>query len=582
MQDVIKGQKMKILAGTPASFGFAKGTVCLYSNEIEDTLPHYTIDVGQVPREVNRVKEAFENARQEMKEVLQTAETQLDKSAVEIFNIHLSILNDPSLLENISQLIEEQKINAEHAVSDIFNQYIEKYETKSEHFKELIHDFADARNRLLHSFNVETGKFRCPVGIRKPVIVAAKRLTPSMVLSIPGRNVLAFVSEEGGFTNHATILARSYGVPIIFGIPVEKELDCGMEAIVDGLTGKVIISPDNKTKEYYARKMKNREKKMYFCEVRKTVPPRPTAEKRIKLKLNISTPGEFNFIRELPHDGVGLLRTEFLFMGRNTPPAEEEQYRMYKRILGEKRKKPVAVRVLDIGSDKRPPYFEIPERINLDLGWRGAMAVEKFPHIYLAQMKALLRANVSSNLQLLYPMVSDLNDLNTFRSVLGEAKRALEKDRIHISGIKIKEGVMVETPAAVMMIETLLEDVDFVNIGSNDLLQYTLAASRGNTQVEGRYHIMHPALLKMLEIIAREGEKAGKEVCLCGEIASFEEFYPLLLEIGLKSFSLAASKFSDIKCELLYLEESRDEISVAEFYKLRSKEQVDEYFRRFI
>jgi phosphotransferase system enzyme I (PtsI) len=269
-------------------------------------------------------------------------------------------------------------------------------------------------------------------------------------------------------------------------------------------------------------------------------------------------------------------------MGRNTPPTEEEQYRMYKRILGENRKRPVAVRVLDIGSDKRPPYFEIPERLNLDLGLRGAMAVEKFPHIYLTQMKALLRANVSSNLQLLYPMVSDLNDLNTFRNVLSEAKRALEKDHVHISGVKIKEGIMVETPAAAMMIETLLEDVDFVNIGSNDLLQYTLAASRGNTQVEGRYHIMHPALLKMLEIIAREGKKAGKEVCLCGEIASFEEFYPLLLEIGLKSFSLAASKFSDIKCELLYLEESRDEIPVAEFYKLRSKEQVDEYFRRFI
>ncbi len=582
MRDVIKGQKMKILAGTPAAFGFAKGTVCLYSNEVEDTLPHYTIDLGQIPREVNRVKEAFENARQEMKEVLKTAESQLDKSAVEIFNIHLSILNDPSLLENISQLIEEQKINAEHAVSDIFDQYMKKYETKSEHFRELIHDFIDARNRLLHAFNIETGKFKCPVGIRRPVIVAAKRLTPSMVLSIPGRNVLAFVSEEGGFTNHATILARSYGVPIIFGIPVEKELDCGMKAIVDGLTGKVIISPDAKTEEYYARKIKNREKKAYFCEIRKTVPPRTKTGKRVKLKLNISTPGEFNFVRELPHEGVGLLRTEFLFMGRNQPPAEEEQYRMYKRILHENREKPVAVRVLDIGSDKRPSYFKIPERINLDLGLRGAMAVEKFPHIYLAQMKALLRANVYSNLHLLYPMVSDPNDLKTFRNVLSEAKRELKKAKVNIDNVRIKEGIMIETPAAAMMVDILLEEIDFVNIGSNDLLQYTLATSRGNTQVEGRYHIMHPALLKMLEMIAREGSKAGKEVCLCGEIASFEEFYPLLLEIGIKSFSVAASKFSDIKCELLHLQESPDKIPVAEFYKLGSKEEVDEYFRRFI
>ena len=255
---------------------------------------------------------------------------------------------------------------------------------------------------------------------------------------------------------------------------------------------------------------------------------------------------------------------------------------MYKRILNENRKKPVVVRVLDIGSDKRPSYFKLPERINLDLGLRGAMAVENFPHIYLAQMKALLRANVSSNLHLLYPMVSDLNDLETFRNVLSEAKKALEKDNINIAGVKIKEGVMIETPAAAMMIDILLEEIDFVNIGSNDLLQYTLATSRGNTQVEGRYHIMHPALLKFLERIAREGKKSGKEVCLCGEIASFEEFYPLLLEIGIKSFSVAASKFSDIKCELLYLQQSRDKIPVAEFYKLGSKEQVDEYFRRFM
>ncbi|NOX97273.1 MAG: phosphoenolpyruvate--protein phosphotransferase [Nitrospirae bacterium] len=573
---------MKILKGIATAPGIVRGTTCFYSNEIEDTLPHYTVDAQQIPKEINRVKEAFEHARQEMKQVLKTAETQLDKSAVEIFNMHLSILNDPSLLESISEFIKERKVNAEHAVNDIFEQYIKKYEIKSEHFRELIHDFVDTRNRLLHSFNIETGKFKCPVGIRGPVIVAAKRLTPSMVLSIPRKNVLAFVSEEGGFTSHATILARSHGVPIIFGIQVEKELDCGMEVIVDGSAGKVIIAPDRKTEEYYARKMQGREKKKDFCEVRKSLSSRTKSGKRIKLKLNISTPGEFSFAKELVHDGVGLLRTEFLFMERNRPPTEEEQYRMYKRILDENGDKPVVVRVLDIGSDKMPLYFKISGIMNLDLGLRGAMAVEKFPHIYLTQMKALLRANVSSNLCLLYPMVSDLNDLKTFRNVLSAAKRALKKEKVNIDAMKIKEGVMIETPAAAMMVETLLEKVDFVNIGSNDLLQYTLATSRGSTEVEERYHILHPALLKMIEMIAREGKKAGKEVCLCGEIASFEEFYPLLLKIGLKSFSVAASKFSDLKCELLHLQQLRDKKLITEFYKLESKEQIDEYFKRFI
>lgn len=573
---------MKILKGISIASGVAEGIICLYLTETEKTLPHYSISVEQIPNELKRLEEAMEKAKERMKRMIQVAEKQLDRQATDIFNVHLSILEDPSLAKKISKLIRAKKINAEHAVSDVFGEYLKNYENKEGHFKELTHDFIDARDRILATFNVETGRFKCPISERQPVIVAAKTLTPSMVLSIPREYVLAFVTQEGGFTSHATILARSYGVPIIFGIDVEKNLDCTVPAVVDGSLGKIIIFPDNKTKEYYRRKIRNLEKKKKFCEVRKDLSVRTESGGRVKLKLNINVPGELTTIKELTHDGIGLLRTEFLFMQKDSAPSEEEQCKMYSRILQEIPQRPVTVRLLDIGADKLPSYFRLPRQINPDLGLRGAMAVETFPEIYLTQIKALLRANVNSNLQLLYPMVSDLNDLKTFRQVFTKAKKALKKKGIKFNDKSIKEGVMIETPSAVMMSPELLGEVDFINIGSNDLLQYTLAASRGTLLVEKRYHILHPALVKLLEIVLKAGKRVKKEVCLCGEIASFEEFYPLFLQIGLRSFSVALSKFSDIKCELLHLQIPKNKNVVKDFYKNKSKKEIDKYFKLYV
>ncbi len=571
-------RRVKILKGISAAPGISEGIVCLYLSEAEKVVPHYSINSEQVSNELNRLKEAFDTAKQAMKQMIQVAGRQGDKEAAEIFNTHLSILNDKNLWTKVSESIKTNKINAEHAISDVFEEYLNKYENKGEHFKELTHDFIDARNRILGAFDVETGRFKCPVGKRQPVIVAVKALTPSMVLNMAQENVLAFVTEEGGFTAHSTILARSHGVPIIFGLDVEKDLDCGMHAIVDGSSGKVIISPDKKTSEYYKRKVSDLEKRKSVCESRGDLLARTRSGARIKLKLNISTPGEINIVKELPHDGVGLLRTEFLFTKMDTAPSEEELYNMYSGILQGISHKPVTVRLLDIGTDKLPLYFRLPRQVNPDLGLRGAMAVETFPEIYLTQVRALLRANVDSNLRLLYPMVSDLGDLKTYRGILSKAKKTLRKEHVKFNDKDIKEGIMIETPSAVMMVEELLREVDFVNIGSNDLLQYTLAASRGNILVEKRYHVLHPALVRLLEIVVKAGKKAKKEVCLCGEVASFEEFYPLFLQMGLRSFSVAISRFSDIKCGLLYLQTSQNKDIVREFYKNKSREEIDKYF----
>lgn len=573
---------MNILKGIAAQGGIAKGVICLYSDDIHDTIPHYAVAKQQTEHEIKRLENAFELAKNEMGRMISVAEKNGDRKAVDIFNTHLMMINDHSLYDKISALVRTRLVNAEHAVSDIFEEYIKKYEAQEGHFKELTHDFVDTRNRLLSGFKAETGKFKCEIGEKTPVIVATKRLTPSMVLNADKHNVLAFVAEEGGFTSHATIIARSFGVPIVFGIDVDKELDCGMQAVVDGSGGKLIVSPDAETARYYEKKIEKIQLKKGACSIKKDMFASTRSGERISLKLNITTPEELELAAGMPHDGVGLLRTEFLFLERGTPPTEDEQFRMYSRIFKSAGGKDVTVRLLDISADKLPMYLEVPAGVNADMELRGAMAVETFQELYITQVKALLRADTQGNMKLLFPMVSDLADLKTFKDIVKESRARLVKENAVFNRGRVPEGIMIETPAAVMMAAELAKKTDFINIGSNDLLSYTLAALRGSMLSEKRYHILHPALVKMLEKIARAGKAAKKEVCLCGEVASFEEYYPVLLETGLGAFSVSVAKFPDIKCQLHHLKKPAGKKAITGFYKTESKADADRYLSKYI
>lgn len=567
------------MRGTSAAPGIARGVVCLYTSSLEDSVPHYSIASGAVQDELKRLRSAFDTARNEMGRMVALAKTRSDSNAADIFTTHLMMLNDKSLIEKAEALVKNQMINAEHAVSDAFDGYIKKYEDAGGHFAELTHDFIDVRNRVLSGFALDSGKFKCEVGERGAVIVASKRLTPSMVLNMEKANVLAFVTREGGITSHAVILARSFGVPVMFGIDVENELDCGMNAVVDASAGKVIVSPDRKTTEYYDKKLENNRKRKLLCDAKKDVYAKLRSGQRVSLKINITTPDEMELVRYMPHDGIGLLRTEFLFINKKQVPTEEEQFAMYSRLLSEAGDKSVTVRLLDLGGDKLPLFIQLKGDPFME--YRGAMAVEAFPELYMSQARALLRANMKGNLRILFPMVSDVGDLKTFKDLIEKASASLKKEGRESFTGNLKCGIMVETPGAVMLVDELLKGSDFINIGSNDLLQYTLAAARGNPLAEKRYHIMHPALLKLLEITAVKAAKSGKEVCLCGEIASFEEFYPLLLETGLKSFSVSPAKFNDIKCELMHRLTSGKK-TLQRYYKMPSKAETEKYIEGFL
>ena len=564
---------MKTLQGVAASSGLAVGAACLYAEKGEEGISHYSIDKSRVDGEILRLEEAVKRARATMARMVEAAKKAPDKRAADIFRAHLLILEDPVLYEKATQRIRNKLVNAEHAAGDAFEEYIRYYETGELHFAELSHDIKDVKERLLAAFSGISGHFECPAGERQPVVIVSRRLTPAMVMGIPRGNALAFVTEEGGFTTHATILAKSYGVPVIFGVNVEEHMSCGDSVIVDGSQGKVIVAPDETTlKRYFSLLATHRQRKA-VCEIRKVEPSRTGKGLRVTLKANISLPGEIELLKDLHYDGIGLLRTEFLFMNKLKPPSEDEQFRMYRHVVEGSGGRPVSVRLLDIGGDKLPPYLSLPEQENPDLGIRGARALDFFRDVYITQVKAILRASAYGGVRLLYPMVSDSNDVKSFSELVAQARAFLKKEKVRFNK-KIKAGIMIETPAAAVMADLLLKDVDFANIGSNDLLQYTLAASRGNPVVERRYHILHPALARLMEIAAKAGKDHGKEICLCGEVAGFEHFYSLFLSLGLRSFSVAASKLADIKCELLH-QNKIDKALLKKFYKVTGKEDVD-------
>lgn len=568
---------MKVLEGISAKTGLTEGVAFVYSEEIEENIPHYTIDGERVEKEISRLKEAYGRARKAIDEMLNASGEIFGKTGEDVFSVHSGILKDDGLFEKIVDSIRERLINAEHAVIDVFGDYRENLEQKNHHFAEFSQDVIDVRNRILSSFENISEHPECPEGERGPAVIVAKRLNPSIVLNTSKKDVLAFVTEEGGLTSHATILAENFNVPIVFGVEAMENINCGDKVIVDGSMGKVLIQPDESTEQYYKEKIKKMSKRQKYCRVKEDVPSKTKEGVRLTLKANISLPTEMKFLEDLNYDGIGLLRSEFLFTKRYEAPSEEDWFRIYKRIMKNTAGKTVDIRLLDVGTDKLPQYLYLPPQENPDLGVRGARALEIFYGVYLAQMKAILRISLDNDVRLLYPMVSDVSDIESFRKVKEDAESILRKEDKEYDK-NIKEGIMIETPAAAIMTQTLLEYVEFANIGTNDLLQYTLAASRTNQIIEKKYHILHPSLVRLMEVVIEAALKHGKEVCLCGEIAGFEEFYPLFLSLGMDSFSVEASKLNDIKCHLLHLEKP-DESYLDAFYKNSTGKEIENFFR---
>ncbi|MBN2407601.1 MAG: phosphoenolpyruvate--protein phosphotransferase [Elusimicrobia bacterium] len=576
---------MKILKGFSAAPGIARGIVCVYSHKLHEAVPHYNIPKKQTENELKRLDNAFREARKKINVMLNISEEIFGAEGKKIISAHIAVLNDAGLRKKIEDFIVNNGINAEHAVQDVFDDYIGKLTGHGMHFEEISHDIKDVKDRLLESFGLESGAFICPAGEREAVVVASDRLTPSMILGMPRENILAIVTRQGGYTSHATILARSLDVPVIFGIDVEKELACQCSVIVDGMIGKVYVAPDEKTVKLYDKKEKLRDERKYLCRVKSRHPAQTGEGERIRLKVNISTLGELQLLKEyvindleenISYDGIGLLRTEFLFMKGSRAPTEDEQVSVYKSVVDSARGKHVVIRLLDLSPEKTPAYIaENPEAYSA-LGVRGAAAAEMHRELYVEQVRALLRTAEYGDIKILLPMVADENDIDTYTGLIDEASASLSG-----SGKKFRKpdiGIMFETPSSIILADSLYRKIDFANIGTNDLLQYTTASSRDSMISQQRYHILHPSVVIMIKMLTDAGKKHGKETCLCGEVGTFENYYPVLLDAGVRSFSVPVTKYDDIKCELLHIS-SADYAGEAERYlENRTREAQDRFF----
>jgi phosphotransferase system enzyme I (PtsI) len=575
--------KTKELKGYSASPGITSGQVCLYSQEVSE-IPHYGISVKQIENELKRLENAYAEAALSLARMEKVSLELFGEQGKDIIVAHRAILNDPGLRKKIEKRIKDKHINAEHAVEDSFESYITILEEKGLHFEEISHDVKDVRDRLIESFGHGGGKFSCPVGEKAAVVVAADSLTPSMILNVPKENVLAFVTRRGGYTSHATIIARSLNVPVIFGIDVEQELTCQAYVIVDGTLGKVYVNPDKKTKDFYKNKKKLLEERKKVCGKALLKPSKTAEGKKITLKVNISIIGELELLKAyktadnngVHYDGIGLLRTEFIFMNSASAPGENEQVAIYKMVLDSVPEKPVVMRMLDPAPDKLPAYMKAAVQNHNEI--RGARAVVAYKDIFLSQARAMLRTAIYGDLKILFPMIADVQDINTYINLIDKAEESLKKEGVESRRPSL--GIMYETPSSILLADELLEKVDFANIGTNDLLQYSIATSRESNNIQERYHMMHPSIIKMIGIVAAAGRKHGKEICLCGEIGAFEQYYPVLLDVGVSSFSVPAAKYEDIKCELLHLSRVDYDDKAKKYLKKMTYKSQERFFNK--
>ncbi|MGE5628924.1 MAG: phosphoenolpyruvate--protein phosphotransferase [Solirubrobacterales bacterium] len=530
--------------GTAASKGYGIGYVYLKKSEsIEIASATRNID-AQVERQ--KLAVAVEDSREQLAKIRDRVHAEVGEEEAFVFDSHLMLLDDPEFTGAAFENIKNDKISAELAVQGLIDTYVEIFSSiEDEYLKERIADVKDVGRRLLNNLS---GKREEDFSkLSENTIVVAHDLTPSDTAQLDKSKVAAFLTDIGGKTSHSAIMARTLEIPAVVGMgDISEAVKNGDLIIVDGIKGEVIINPDIETLNKY-KSIKNLydEEKLKLKElVNKRLVYKNL--KHIEIAANIGSPEDVKKVIENGADGIGLFRTEFLYMDRDTMPTEDEQYNAYKTVLEKMENKPVVIRTLDVGGDKKLKYLEMPEEMNPFLGYRATRFCISRPDIFKVQLRALLRASIFGNLKIMFPMIATLKEFLEAKEILNQCKAELKAENLKFSD-KIEVGIMVEIPSAALNADILAEHVDFFSIGTNDLIQYTLAADRMNERVSYLYEPMNPAVLKLIKMTIEEAHKAGKWCGMCGEMASDEAAVPTLLEYGLDEFSMNAASILNTK-----------------------------------
>ncbi|HDJ5233407.1 TPA: phosphoenolpyruvate--protein phosphotransferase [Staphylococcus aureus] len=528
----------KLIKGIAASDGVAIAKAYLLVE------PDLTFDknekVTDVEGEVAKFNNTIEASKVELTKIRNNAEVQLGADKAAIFDAHLLVLDDPELIQPIQDKIKNENANAASALTDVTTQFVTIFESMdNEYMKERAADIRDVSKRVLsHILGVELPN---PSMIDESVVIVGNDLTPSDTAQLNKEFVQGFATNIGGRTSHSAIMSRSLEIPAIVGTKsITQEVKQGDMIIVDGLNGDVIVNPTEDELIAYQDK-----RERYFADKKELQKLRDADTVTVdgvhaELAANIGTPNDLPGVIENGAQGIGLYRTEFLYMGRDQMPTEEEQFEAYKEVLEAMDGKRVVVRTLDIGGDKELSYLNLPEEMNPFLGYRAIRLCLAQQDIFRPQLRALLRASVYGKLNIMFPMVATINEFREAKAILLEEKENLKNEGHDISD-DIELGIMVEIPATAALADVFAKEVDFFSIGTNDLIQYTLAADRMSERVSYLYQPYNPSILRLVKQVIEASHKEGKWTGMCGEMAGDETAIPLLLGLGLDEFSMSAT-----------------------------------------
>ena len=488
--------------------------------------------------EVKRVKEAVEVSKKQLGRLYDKAVREVGEASAAIFEVHQMMLEDEDYLESMENMIRTELVNAEYAAAATGDNFAEMFAAMDdEYMKARSADVKDISERLVRNLSGEGDN---DLSSMEPSIIVADDLSPSETVQMDKEKILAFVTVHGSTNSHTAILARMMNIPALIGVPMDlNSLKTGMMAVVDGFSGQVIFEPEEDVQKETEKRMQEEAEKQKLLEELKGKENITPDGRKINIYANIGSVGDLGYVMENDAGGIGLFRSEFLYLGRNDFPTEEEQFQAYKQAVQTMAGKKVIIRTLDIGADKQVEYFNLGKEENPALGYRAIRICLKQPEIFKAQLRVLFRAAVYGNLSVMYPMITSTEEVEKIYAIVAEVEEELKKQEVQY---KIPEqGIMIETPAAVMISDRLAEMVDFFSIGTNDLTQYTLAIDRQNEQLDDFYNPHHEAVLRMIRMVVENAHKCGKWAGICGELGADLTLTEQFVRMGVDELSVAPS-----------------------------------------
>ena len=488
--------------------------------------------------EILRVTGAVEAAKEQLGRLYDKAVQEVGEASAEIFEVHQMMLEDEDYLESIQSMIRTELVNAEYAAAATGDNFAQMFAAMDDDYmKARAADIKDISERLVRNLS---GGADADLSSMEPSVIVADDLSPSETVQMDKEKILAFVTVHGSTNSHTAILARMMNIPALIGVPMKPdELKNGMTAVVDGFSGQVIFEPDETVKAETKKRIKEEAEKQKLLQELKGKENVTLDGRRIHIYANIGSVGDMGYVLENDAGGIGLFRSEFLYLGRNDFPTEEEQFQAYRQAAQMMAGKKVIIRTLDIGADKQVDYFQLGQEDNPAMGYRAIRICLKQPEIFKVQLRALLRAAVYGNLSIMYPMITSTEEVKRIYEIVAEVEEELK-----VQGVQYRipeQGIMIETPAAVMISDRLAELVDFFSIGTNDLTQYTLAIDRQNERLDDFYNPHHEAILRMIQMVVENAHKCGKWAGICGELGADPTLTEQFVRMGVDELSVAPS-----------------------------------------